>query len=368
MFLISVAQTGFAPRGGCATVSSLTFQGREGRCGQPAHTSPNPQPHLSPATPTLPFFTFAPFATPPSLFTYQPCQLSVPPCTRVAASRPPTSASAPRRPRPFAILDESARMIPDMVHHLSFTDAMASIGSGITHHSPSSSLMQHSFLVADLPSDTIVTVDTIVKACVKAAEKEGVLLTKEDLEWIRADLLKTEADLLTYPRKNDLFLIKDDLNELSAVVAVALIAGGVAWFDLKQGIADLKQGVAGLLNEQQERVLPDVTTELTVGAGNIAVIEVSAPKQLRGFKKKSFTLKSKNEGKVLELVFSHEGIVQTWQQHLPASKIVELEEQKGVRYNVTNVETASDTNSPSAELRIELKKPLVPRPWRLLLV
>ena len=244
---------------------------------------------------------------------------------------------------------------------------MASIGSGITHHSPSSSLMQHSFLVADLPSDTIVTVDTIVKACVKAAEKEGVLLTKEDLEWIRADLLKTEADLLTYPRKNDLFLIKDDLNELSAVVAVALIAGGVAWFDLKQGIADLKQGVAGLLNEQQERVLPDVTTELTVGAGNIAVIEVSAPKQLRGFKKKSFTLKSKNEGKVLELMFSHEGIVQTWQQQLPATKIVDPEEQKqGLRYTFTKEETASDTNSPCAELRIKLTKPLASRPWHLL--
>ena len=103
--------------------------------------------------------------------------------------------------------------------------------------------------------------------------------------------------------------------------------------------------------------------ELTVDARNIAVIEVSAPKQLRGFKKKSFTLKSKNEGKVLELMFSHEGIVQTWLQHLPASKIVELEEQTrvgGVRYNVGDVrETASDT-----ELRIELKKPLVPRPWR----
>jgi hypothetical protein len=269
-------------------------------------------------------------------------------------------------------------MIPDMVHHLGFTDAMAIIDSGITHHSPSSSLMQHSFLVADLPSDTIVSVskedlaDTIVKAYVKAAEKEGVLLTKEDLEWIRA---RIEADLLT----------KDDLNELrnelstkvsdlsttvavAVAVAVAVVAGGVAWFDLKQGIADLKQGVAGLLyNEQQERILPDVTTELTVGAGNIAVIEVLAPKQLRGFKKKSFFLKSKNEGKVLELMFSHEGIVQTWQQHLPATKIVDPEEQKqGLRYTFTKEETASDTNSPRAELRIELRKPLAPRPWRLL--
>jgi hypothetical protein len=154
-------------------------------------------------------------------------------------------------------------MIPDMVHHLGFTDAMAIIDSGITHHSPSSSLMQHSFLVADLPSDTIVSVskedlaDTIVKAYVKAAEKEGVLLTKEDLEWIRA---RIEADLLT----------KDDLNELrnelstkvsdlsttvavAVAVAVAVVAGGVAWFDLKQGIADLKQGVAGLLNDRGKK-------------------------------------------------------------------------------------------------------------------
>lgn len=107
----------------------------------------------------------------------------------------------------------------------------------------------------------------------------------------------------------------------------------------------------------------DVTTELTVDAGNLAVIVVSAPKRLRGFTKKSFTLKSKNEGKVLVLMFSHEGIVETWQQHLPATKIVELEElKKGLRYTFTKEETASDTNSPRAELRIELTKPLAPRP------
>jgi hypothetical protein len=48
MFLISVALTGFAPRGGYATVSSLMFQGRCGRCGQPAHTSPNLSPTSAP--------------------------------------------------------------------------------------------------------------------------------------------------------------------------------------------------------------------------------------------------------------------------------------------------------------------------------
>ena len=117
-------------------------------------------------------------------------------------------------------------MIPDMVHHLSFTDAMASIGSGITHHSPSSSLMQHSFLVADLPSDTIVSVskedlaDTIVKAYVKAAEKEGVLLTKEDLEWIRA---RIEADLLTKDDLNELYNeLSTKVSDLSTTVAVML--------------------------------------------------------------------------------------------------------------------------------------------------
>jgi len=51
MFLISVALTGFAPRGGYATVSSLTFQGRCGRCGQPAHTSPHLSPTSAPPRP-----------------------------------------------------------------------------------------------------------------------------------------------------------------------------------------------------------------------------------------------------------------------------------------------------------------------------
>ena len=273
-----------------------------------------------------------------------------------------------------------------MVNHLFSTDAMTPLFSTDAMMITNSGTAQQSFLLAGgLPdlTDAVKTVDneiaqqsfliaesnfpnlaslmpkpsdTMGQDMLKAVEKEAGVATKADLKELSTDL------------KADLKELSTKVNDLSALVAVAVVAGGVAWFDLKQGIADLKQGVAGLLNEQQERVLPDVTTELTVGAGNIAVIEVSAPKQLRGFKKKSFTLKSKNEGKVLELVFSHEGIVQTWQQHLPASKIVELEEQKGVRYNVTNVETASDTNSPSAELRIELKKPLVPRPWRLLLV
>lgn len=128
----------------------------------------------------------------------------------------------------------------------------------------------------------------------------------------------------------------------------------------------MKQGVAGLLNKQQERALPDVTTKLTVHAGNIAFIELSAPKRLRGFHQKSFTLKPKDEGKVIELVYSHEGIVQTWQQHLPGNKIVDLEQQqKGLIYTFHKVETA--TNSGRAQLRIKLTQPLArPSPWRLL--
>ena len=267
--------------------------------------------------------------------------------------------------------------ILDMVHfstdamiHLFSTDVMMITNSGTAQQSflladglsdltdavktVDNEIAQQSFLIAESNFPNLASLmpkpsDTMGQDMLKAVEKEAGVATKVDLKELSTDL------------KADLKELKVDLELVGRTTAVAVVAGGVAWFDLKQGIA-------GLLDDQQERILPGVTMELTVDARNIAVIEVSAPKQLRGFKKKSFTLKSKNEGKVLELVFSHEGIVQTWQQHLPASKIVELEEQKGVRYNVTNVETASDTNSPSAELRIELKKPLVPRPWRLLLV
>ena len=253
-----------------------------------------------------------------------------------------------------------------MFHHLFPTDAMIPLFSTDAMLITNSGTAQQSFLLADGLSDLPDAVKTVDN---EIAQQSFLLAMKFDVSnlemptWPKPsdtmgqDMLKAVEKEAGVATKADL---KELSNDLSTKFLVAVVAGGVAWFDLKQGIADLKQGVAGLLNDQQERILPGVTMELTVNASNIAVIEVSAPKQLRGFKKKSFTLKSKNEGKVLELVFSHEGIVQTWQLHLPASKIVELDEQKALCYKFTNEETASDTNSPNAELRIELKKPLVP--------
>ena len=258
------------------------------------------------------------------------------------------------------VLGVPAHTISDLFHHFGFTDVMMVTDSGTAQQSflladgfpdltdavktVDSEIAQQSFLVAAFDMSNIPKPsDTMVRNILKAGEKEAGILTKTDLDEVKASI-----DKLIYAG--------------GVALTLTWLAGGVAWLDLKQGIADLKQGVAGLLNEQQERILPDVTTELTVDAGNLAVIVVSAPKRLRGFTKKSFTLKSKNEGKVLVLMFSHEGIVETWQQHLPATKIVELEElKKGLRY-IMKEETASDTNSPRAELRIELTKPLAPRP------
>ena len=277
------------------------------------------------------------------------------------------------------VLGVPAHTISDLFHHFGFTDVMMVTDSGTAQQSflladgfpdltdavktVDSEIAQQSFLVAagfdmsNIPKPS----DTMVRDILKAGEKEAGSLTKTDLDGVKTDLDEVKASIASI--ETDLDEVKASIDKLIYAGGVALIAGGVAWLDLKQGIADLKQGVAGLLNEQQERMLPDVTTELTVDAGNLAVIVVSAPKLLRGFKKKSFTLKSKNEGKVLVLMFSHEGIVETWQQHLPATKIVELEElKKGLRYTFTKEETASDTNSPRAELRIELTKPLAPRP------
>ena len=278
------------------------------------------------------------------------------------------------------VLGVPADTISDLFHHLGFTDVRMVTDSGTAQQSflladglpdvtdavktVDSEIAQQSFLVAagfdmsNIPKPS----DTMVRDILKAGEKEAGILTKTDLDEVRASIdndldgVKAIIDKLKASIDNDLNEVKASIDKLIYAGGVALIAGGVAWLDLKQGIA-------GLLNEQQERILPDVTTELTVDAGNLAVIVVSAPKRLRGFKKKSFTLKSENEGKVLRLIFSHEGIVETWQQHLPATKIVELEElKKGLRYTFTKEETASDTNSPRAELRIELTKPLAPRP------
>ena len=51
LLLFSVAQPSFTTRGGCATVSSLTYQRRGGMCGQPAHTSPHLSPTSAPPRP-----------------------------------------------------------------------------------------------------------------------------------------------------------------------------------------------------------------------------------------------------------------------------------------------------------------------------
>ena len=230
-------------------------------------------------------------------------------------------------------------MLSGMVHNWDYlADAVKTVDSV-------GEVTQPSFLfAANIFSDVLENIPKPSDNIVKAAEKD-------------LGLLNTEGE--------ELKEIKASINTLNYVVAgnyaatlATFGATAASWFDLKQG-------VAGLLNEQQERALPDVTTKLTV-AGNIAFIELSAPKRLRGFHQKSFTLKPKDEGKVIELVYSHEGIVQTWQQHLPGNKIVDLEQQqKGLIYTFHKVETA--TNSGRAQLRIELTQPLArPFPWRLL--
>ena len=236
----------------------------------------------------------------------------------------------------------SAHMLSDMVHmnwHC-LADAVKTVDSvgEVTQQSFHSEIAQPSFLFASTLSDVLENIPKPSGNFLKAAEKD-------------LSLLNTEGE--------ELKEIKASINTLNYAVAATFSATAASWFDLKQG-------VAGLLNEQQERALPDVTTKLTVHAGNIAFIELSAPKWLRGFHEKSFTLKPKDEGKVIELVYSHEGIVQTWQQHLPGNKIVDLEQQKkGLIYTFHKVETA--TNSGRAQLRIKLTQPLArPSPWRLL--
>ena len=239
-------------------------------------------------------------------------------------------------------------MLSDTVHNWDcLADAVKTVDSvgEVTQQSFHSEIAQPSFLFASIVSDVLENIPKPSGNMVKAAEKD-------------LGLLNTEGE--------ELKEIKASINTLNYVVAgnyaatlATFGATAASWFDLKQG-------VAGLLNQQQERALPDVTTKLTVHAGNIAFIELSAPKRLRGFHEKSFTLKPKDEGKVIELVFSHEGIVQTWQQHLPGNKIVDLEQQeKGLIYTFHKVETA--TNSGRAQLRIKLTQPLArPSPWRLL--
>ena len=220
-------------------------------------------------------------------------------------------------------------MLPHLLHHFDSTDVMKPVDSSIT---------QQSFLLADdflkdfknLPKPP----DAIIKATVKAVEKEAGFVGDDDIKEIRVSI-----------------------DQLKFLVAACFIATGASWFDLKQG-------VIGLLNEQQERALSAESTKLTLDVtSNIAVMELTVPKRLRGHEK-SFTLESKDEGKVLELVYSHEGIVQTWRKHLPPTKIVEREEQKnGLSYTLHKEQTA--ITSRRAKFRIELSQPLVPRPWRL---
>jgi hypothetical protein len=164
--------------------------------------------------------------------------------------------------------------ILDMVHfstdamiHLFSTDVMMITNSGTAQQSflladglsdltdavktVDSEIAQQSFLLAkfDIPNLAMPTMpkpsDTMGQDMLKAVEKEAGVATKVDLKELSTDL------------KADLKELSTKVNDLSALVgrttAVAVVAGGVAWFDLKQGIADLKQGVAGLLNDRGKK-------------------------------------------------------------------------------------------------------------------
>ena len=174
-----------------------------------------------------------------------------------------------------------------------------------------------------------------------------------------------QMDLSSLVSDHPGLLVKGDLDELKGSldhlnIAFAVVGAGVfaSWWDLKRGVVGL------LTKQQQERALSPGSTKLKLDVKrNNAVIELSVPKRLRGFEEKSFTLRSQDGGKTLSLLFSHERVVQTWQMHLPNTKIVEPEEHKnGLSYTFTKEETA--INSPRAKCRIELTRPLVPRPWR----
>ena len=174
-----------------------------------------------------------------------------------------------------------------------------------------------------------------------------------------------QMDLSSLVSDHPGLLVKGDLDELKGSldhlnIAFAVVGAGVfaSWWDLKRGVVGL------LTKQQQERALSPGSTKLKLDVKrNNAVIELSVPKRLRGFEEKSFTLRSQDGGKTLSLLFSHERVVQTWQMHLPNTKIVEPEEHKnGLSYTFTKEETA--ISSPRAKCRIELTRPLVPRPWR----
>ena len=117
-------ETGYAPRSGCSTVSSITFQERGGRCGQPAHTSPQLSPTSAPPRPHCLSLLLRPSplhhlcsltSRASSLFRPAPASLR-----RAHHPLPPRRAPHPqplRRvpPRTTAILDESAHMSAHML-------------------------------------------------------------------------------------------------------------------------------------------------------------------------------------------------------------------------------------------------------------
>ena len=150
--------------------------------------------------------------------------------------------------------------------HLFSTDAMMITNSGTAQQSfllagglpdltdavktVDNEIAQQSFLIADsnfqnLASSMSKASDTMGQDILKVVEKEAGVATKADLKELSTDL---KADLKELSTK-----VNDLSAYLSALVAVAVVAGGVAWFDLKQGIADLKQGVAGLLNDRGKK-------------------------------------------------------------------------------------------------------------------
>ena len=129
-------------------------------------------------------------------------------------------------------------MLSDMAHNLDhLADAVMTVDSAseVTQQSFHSEITQPqpsllSFLVADGDGKGFQMPSFLEKtstAALEAAEKEAGFLTKTDLDEVKASI-----------------------NKLIFAVAATFSATVASWFDLKQG-------VAGLLNEEQERALPE---------------------------------------------------------------------------------------------------------------
>ena len=224
----------------------------------------------------------------------------------------------------------------DVIHHLKDQVADGNTFDGGMTQQPSVLLAVGSMPgFPSIPEDAKRILGQAAKGATEAAEKEGVL-TKSDFD-------KTT-------------------NKLIAGIAAGLCLTGFTWFDLTQRLDDLTQRLTPLVDDLQERALSSDSTKLklVVNPNNIAVIELSVPKRLRGFEEKSFTLKSLNGGKTLSLVFSYDGVVQTWQEHVPITMILDPEDdKKGVSYKFVEEETAD--RSQDAKCRIKLLRPLVSR-------